>query len=146
MGRFTAIYAPVGLGGGAHDTPEQAIAHLESKAEQLKSTVESALREMGESNQPLYSGEYGIESVDWQWREQQRLDDRGLLAVPEVGGLVYPKDHYLHLSKLEDGSSDLVAYTPTMEHGLQDRQVRLKFGDISKRPFPISLIVKFKRR
>jgi len=65
---------------------------------------------------------------DWHNREASRFDDGDYLNVPWNGVDVQRSElytHFVHLSTVHPG---MVAYTPSDEHGVQDRQVRLKPG------------------
>lgn len=67
----------------------------------------------------------------WHGREQTRLDDGLSHAVPALPTLPQPAadfgtaSHYVHLS---GGNPGLVAYTPSDEFGVEDRQLRCKPG------------------
>jgi hypothetical protein len=63
----------------------------------------------------------------WQTRESERFESGDYMAVPWQDMRRPPsvETHYVHLSIVHPG---MVAYTPSDEHGVQDRQVRLKPG------------------
>lgn len=81
------------------------------------------------------------ERTAWQCREWQRFEDGQYLEVPwtqyrsewcpsDDPGYVYPHGaevsvHFVHLSLKTPGA---IAYTPSDEHGFQDRQVTIKVG------------------
>jgi hypothetical protein len=69
----------------------------------------------------------------WQDRELVRFADGTYRGVPV--SLPYPPEHYLHLSVTET-ETDAVAYTPSDDYGIRDRQIRLKFGRYLKKTFP----------
>lgn len=66
------------------------------------------------------------ERIDWQRRERQRFRDGQYCDIPwsdrERTECIF---HYAHMSLKQPG---LIAYTPTDEHGFQDRQVQCKPG------------------
>lgn len=77
-------------------------------------------------------------TVDWndtQWRRFASGEYKWLPKLDTLYGVVYPADHYLHLS-VTDSEQDYVAYTPNAEYGERDRQVRLKFGKYLRKTFP----------
>jgi hypothetical protein len=72
------------------------------------------------------------ETNDWHEREQSRFDEGLYLTVPWFHDVIISRKfdsavgyHFVHLSTVHPG---MVAYTPSDEHGVQDRQVRCKPG------------------
>lgn len=71
------------------------------------------------------------ERETWREREANRFDSGEYLKCPWFMGSRYrdnlplTRDHYVHLSVSHPG---LVAYTKSEEHGVQDRQTRIKPG------------------
>lgn len=68
------------------------------------------------------------EAIAWRDRERARFDDGTYQPVPWAH-IYYPpetvKDHFPHLSRKQLG---MMAYTPSPEHGVQDRQIIVKPG------------------
>lgn len=135
--RFSATYAPIGIGIADYESIAELIAALDNKADLIEKAIGRHLREMAETEMPLLAPECGIETLldRWQDREQFRFDNGDYLPVPQVAGLSYPKVHYLHLSVTKT-ESDFVAYTPSEAYGQADRQTRLKFGKYLRKTFP----------
>jgi hypothetical protein len=74
----------------------------------------------------------GILKVDWHHRESTRLSSGEYKPIPDIG-LDFPQKEYPHLSTERD---DMIAYTPSEEYGLADRQVRTKIGKYIRKCFP----------
>jgi hypothetical protein len=133
-GKFCTTHAPTGLHAGEHESIGDAISYLADRTESISAAIERALTTMAVEHIPMLSPEEGIQSFDWGYREQCRFDSGEYLPVPNVADKAWPKEHYLHLSTTKT-ESDFVAYTPSESYGLNDRQVRLKFGKYLKKTF-----------
>ncbi len=134
---YMPTYAPTGLrAGGPYTTVQDALDALDRCAHNLSTAITNEFARMAVSHMPLLAPETGIQvPCDWHYRESQRFHQNEYLPVPSVNGLVYPHDHYLHLSVTKT-ESDFVAYTPNSTYGEADRQVRLKFGKYLRKAFP----------
>ena len=75
------------------------------------------------------------QSCDWRTRELNRFASGEYHPLPAIDGIVYPTEHYVHLSVTKT-ETDFVAYTPSVEYGERDRQTRLKFGKYLRKAFP----------
>ncbi len=69
----------------------------------------------------------------WREREIKRLEDGTYKPMPKAWDLPPIPDHFLHLSVKEPGQ---VAFTPSVEHGEQDRQVHSRPGAYVKKFYP----------
>src|SRR5262245_15709183 len=68
------------------------------------------------------------ERETWRNRETRRFEDKTYIDVPWLWADWYQNSplkplHFAHLSLQMPG---MVAYTPTEEHGIQDRQLRVR--------------------
>jgi hypothetical protein len=134
--KFATTYAPIGMrASGPYDSIEDAVSTLYNYSDRIPKVIEDAIRTMERDHLPLMCPETGIESEDWQWRETCRFESGEYVPVPRVLDLNYPAEHHLHLSVTKT-ESDFVAYTPSESYGIQDRQVRIKFGKYLRKTFP----------
>jgi hypothetical protein len=131
---FTATYAPVGQGVGVYGTIQAVFAKLKREAGEMRRVIQHALDRMAEDHMPLLSGEEGIQTYDWQWREETRLKSGEYRAVPNIAGIEYPREHWVHMSTVKT-ETDWVSYTPSEAYGLADRQVRIKYGKYLRKTF-----------
>ena len=135
-GRHSSIHAPTGINLGFADSDvSRHIELVTNYASHILDAIDSKVREHAEYHIPDFAPEEGIQFYDWKRREQSRFEDGTYRPVPSVCGINYPKEHYLYLSITKEGS-DYVAYTPSERHGIEDRQVVMKFGKYLRKTFP----------
>jgi hypothetical protein len=68
--------------------------------------------------------------AEWEMREMDRMTNGTYEPLP--AGLAYEVGanpaHYIHITTQENPLGDMVAYTQSTEHGIRDRQTKIKFG------------------
>ncbi len=132
---FSATHAPVGIGIVNYPSIQQTIDQLMEYEIQIPPHIGMQLEDLARTHTPLLAPEDGIQTeAEWRWREQHRFDIGEYKPVPQVSGLAYPDEHYLHLSVTKT-ETDFVAYTPNDSYGERDRQTRLKFGKYLRKTF-----------
>ena len=70
----------------------------------------------------------GDENAQWHARESDRFDRGEYIHVPWHHYVIYGSSFYSHFSHLSISHPGLITYTKSDEHGVQDRQTRIKPG------------------